>query len=576
MDWQEYKNSLQSKYDGKELILIERAFNFASEAHKNQKRLTGEPFICHPAAVSLKTAELKLNPQAIAAALLHDASEENQNLLKAIRKEFGQEIAFLVKGLTKVDKINYRGIERNTESLRRMFMAMAQDIRVVIIKLLDRLDNLETLHVFPEEKRKRIALETLEIYAPVADRLGMGEIKSQLEDLAFKHAYPEEYGWILKETREKIPRREEYLKKIMPILERELIKERIKIKSMHFRAKHYYSLWKKLLRNTMDWYLIYDLAAVRIVVNSVEDCYAVLGVIHKLWKPLPGRIKDYIALPKQNGYQSLHTTVFCINKKVVEFQIRTEEMHEEAEYGIAAHWAWEMAGKPKQTKEMPHRKFAWIQQLKDWNKKFNEEITSEKFLESLKIDFFKNRVFVLTPKGDVVDLPEGATPVDFAYHIHSEIGNTMIAAKVNNRMVPLSYELASGDMVEILTQKNKKPSIKLLDYTKTSIASQHIKSALKKSGLLPGFADKKPLQPKTEMTITVIDRVGLLKDISAVFSSFRINLQSLTTKEAQESYASIYLTFAPKNKEQVKKISTRLKNIGGIEEVDVKTMNLEK
>ncbi|MBU1179293.1 RelA/SpoT family protein [Patescibacteria group bacterium] len=482
MTWQEYKNKLPKHYSENNLAVIERAFNFASEAHKDENRQTGEPYINHPIAVSLKIAELKLDPDTIAAALLHDVCETNGILFKKIRKDFGPQISFLVDGLTKINKIEYQGIERNAESIRKMFMAMARDIRVIIIKLLDRLHNLETLYALSEEKQKRIATETLEIYAPIADRLGMGNIKLKLEDTAFKYAYPAEYEWIIKKTKEKIPEREEYLaKKVIPTLKKELQKNNINIKKIEHRAKHYYSLWKKLLRYDMNWYTIYDLAAVRIVVESLEDCYAVLGIIHKLWKPLPGRIKDYISLPKQNGYQSLHTTVICTNKKITEFQIRTQKMHEEAEYGIAAHWAWEMAGKPANIKNMPHKKLAWVKQLYDWHKKSPKNTTSEEFLESLKLDFFENRVFTLTPKGDIIDLPEGATPIDFAYGIHSDIGNSISACKVNNRIVSLSHKLVSGDLVEVITQKNKKPNLKMLEYAKTSNAKNCIKSALKKT-----------------------------------------------------------------------------------------------
>jgi GTP pyrophosphokinase len=449
-----------------------------------------------------------------------------------------------------------------------MFMAMAQDIRVIIIKLFDRLNNLNTLHVLSTEKQKRIARETLEIFAPVADRLGMGNIKLELEDAAFKYAHPEEYQWILEETREKIPEREAYLsEKVIPILKKELKKENIPVIDIKHRAKNYYSLWRKLLRNNMDWYLIYDLTAVRILVESIEDCYVTLGVIHKLWKPLPGRIKDYISLPKQNGYKSLHTTVFCVDRKVTEFQIRTPQMHQEAEQGIAAHWAWEMAGKPKQTRKMPHQKFAWINQLQDWHQKLNNQLQGKEFLESLKIDFFKNRVFVLTPQGDIIDLPEGATPVDFAYHIHSEVGNSATAAKVNNRIVSFSHELASGDIVEILTQKGKKPTQKMLECAKTSLAKNHIRSALKKEGKVPLADNKAVKRPKAELNIVAEDRIGMLRDISSIFSTFRINIESLITKEADNKYTAIQIVFSPKNKEQVGKLTTRLKKIKGVEEV---------
>jgi len=572
MDWEKYKEKLPKAYSEKDIALVKRAFDFASEVHKDEKRASGEPYITHPIAVSLEIAtELELGPYTIATALLHDTYETNDTILGEIRKKFGAEVSFLVKGLTKVDKLEYHGAERSAESARKMFMAMAQDIRVIIIKLFDRLHNLETLDALPEKKRERIAQETLDIYAPVADRLGMGKIRLKIEDAAFKYAHPTEYEWLIKETREKVSERETYLrKKIIPLLKKEFKKEEILIQDIHYRAKHYYSLWKKLLRNNMDWYTIYDLAAVRIIVNSLEDCYAVLGVIHKFWKPLPGRIKDYIALPKQNGYKSLHTTVFCIDKKITEFQIRTPQMHEEAEQGIAAHWEWEMAGKPREIKKMPHHKTAWIKQLREWHKKFNKNISSEDFLKSLKIDFFKDRVFILTPRGDVVDLPEGATVLDFAYHIHSDIGNSISAAKVNNHIVPLSYEPVSGDIVEILVQKNKKPNLKMLDYAKTSVAKNHIKSALKKRNFLPKLTNKKEEKTKTELNIIVEERIGMIQDIGAILSLFRINVESFITKETDNKYASVVVAFYPKNKEQVKKIITRLKNIKGVEEVSAK------
>jgi len=572
MTWDNYKKQLPENYSKNDLDFIRVAFDFANETHKDQKRLTGGPYIDHPIAVSLMAASLKIDTETITAALLHDAIEEGNVSLKTIREKCGPGVLWLVKALTKVDKIQFQGAERSAESLRKMFLAMAQDIRVVIIKLFDRLDNIGTLEVFPNEKRKRIALETLEIYAPLADRLGMGEIKLQLEDRAFKYAYPEEYDWIIKETKQKIPERETYLKKIVPTLQKETEKEGIKIKSINYRAKHYYSLWKKLLRYNMDWYLIYDLMAVRIIVKSIEDCYSILGTIHKLWKPLPGRIKDYIALPKQNGYQSLHTTVFGPEKKVVEFQIRTPKMHEEAEYGIAAHWAWEMAGKPIELtkKEVGYKKFHWVKQLQNWHKKINKNTTGKQFLDNLKIDFFKDRVFVLTPKGDVMDLPEGSTPIDFAYHIHSDIGNSMVAAKANNKIVPLSYSLVSGDMIEVLTQKNKKPSQKWLDHAKTSVAQNHIKNSLKKQGIIIRRSKKPQEKKKTEIIIINIDRVGMIKDVTSVFSSLKININHLVSKELDKRNSTMSLVFSPKSKEEVNKIITRLKKIDGVEEVSIK------
>ena len=564
--WEEYKKRLP-KYSDKDLKFIAAGFELASNSHQNQKRASGEDYITHPIEVSLKTAGIGLDAKAVTAALLHDTVEDTSTDLKTIRKKFGDEVAFLVNALTKINAIHLQSDEKTVESARKMFLAISQDIRVVIIKLLDRLHNMETLASLAEKDKKRISLETLEIYGPIADRLGMGEIKAKLEDLAFRYAYPDECDWIQKEIKEKIPQREKYLEKIIPIVRKELAGEKIKIVSIHCRAKHYYSLWKKLLRYDMEWSLIFDLVAVRIVVSNIENCYATLGALHKLWRPLPGRIKDYIALPKQNGYQSLHTTVFCVDKTITEFQIRTPEMHNEAECGIAAHWAWEMAGKPASVAKIPASpKFNWVKQLRQWHKAFDKDAQRDKsFLESLKIDFFKDRVFVLTPKGDVVDLPEGSTPIDFSYQIHSEIGNHMSAAKVNNRIVPFDYQLASGDMAEITVQKNKKPNPEWLTIAKTSLAKNHIRGYLKKTGYLTETISKKAGK-KTEIIITAKDRVGLLKDISSVFSSNNISIRDVLIKK-DAGYPKIHVIFSPKSSEQIKKIKTKLKTVKNVEQI---------
>ena len=564
MIWEEYRKLLPN-YPEKDLNFIRQGFEFALEAHHGQKRASGEDYIIHPIEVSLKVAEIGLDAKAVAAALLHDTVEDTSTDLKTVKKKFGDEVAFLVNALTKVNAVQLQSGEKTVESARKMFLAVSEDIRVVIIKLLDRLHNMQTLSPLSEEDKKRISLETLEIYAPIADRLGMGEIKAKLEDLSFQYAYPEEYAWIQKEVKERMPQREKYLEKVISIVKKELAKEGIKIIDIHCRAKHYYSLWKKLLRYDMDWNLITDLVAIRIIVGSVEKCYAALGVLHKLWKPLPGRIKDYIALPKQNGYQSLHTTVFCVDNVITEFQIRTPEMHNKAESGIAAHWAWEMEGKPAAGTKLQSSKFNWVKQLREWHKAFDKEALSDKsFLESLKIDFFKDRVFVLTPKGDVIDLPEGATPVDFAYHIHSEIGDHMSGAKVNGRIVPFNYQLASGDIVEIITQKNKKPTHEWLNFAKTSLAKNRIRNRLKESGFFPKIFEKPKL--KTEIIIIAKDRIGLLKDISVVFSSFNANIEDIQVKRTSD-YPRIYISFSPKNRDQLQKIKMKLKSIENVEQV---------
>jgi len=567
MTWEEYKKQLP-QYTDEDLKFIESGFELASLSHQGQKRASGEEYIIHPIEVSLKTAEIGLDAKAVTAALLHDTVEDTSTDLKTVKKKFGDEVTFLVNALTKVNVIHLQSDEKTVESARKMFLAISRDIRVVIIKLLDRLHNMQTISALPERDRKRISLETLEIYAPLADRLGMGELKAKLEDLAFQYAYPEEYEYIQKELKEKMSQREKYLEKIIPIVEKELIKEKIKIIDIHSRTKHYYSLWKKLLRYNMDWNLIADLIAIRIIVGSIESCYATLGVIHKLWRPLPGRIKDYIALPKQNGYQSLHTTVFCVESNITEFQIRTPEMHNKAECGIAAHWAWEMEGKPVSGTKLQSSKFHWVKQLREWHSAFDKNTSSDKsFLESLKIDFFKDRVFILTPKGDVVDLPAGATPIDFAYNIHSEIGDHMAGAKVNNRIAPFDHQLVSGDIVEIITQKNKKPNTEWLNVAKTSLAKGHIRSALKKEGHLFGlFPGKEKIEQKTEIIVIARDRVGLLKDISEVFSSNHINIQDFSV-EKDANYPRVHIIFKPKHKEQLSKIKTRLKTVKGVEEV---------
>lgn len=572
MTWEEYQKKLtEYEINKKDFDDIKEAFDFAGSAHEGQTRFSGDAYVTHPINVSLKIASLKLDTRTIIAALLHDTVEDEKTTLRTIRKKFGTEVAFLVNGLTKVKKIKYRGAERQIESMRKMFLAWAEDVRVVIIKLMDRLHNMETLDALPkQEKKERIALETLEIYAPLADRLGMWNIKSQLEDLSFKYVYPEEYKWLISEVKTKIPDREKYLEHLKPIVARELDKEGISPIEISWRAKSYYSLWKKLLKKDMDWSRILDLMAVRIIVKDVEACYATLGVIHKVWRPLPGRIKDYIALPKPNGYQSLHTTVFCEDGKVTEFQIRTPHMNRDAEFGIAAHWAWEIAGKPKDGTRLQHGKFAWVKQLQEWQKEFKKTKQSgAEFLETLKIDFFKNRIFVLTPKGDIIDLPEGATPIDFAYTVHSEIGEHASGAKVNGKMSPLTHPLRSGNVVEILTQKNKKPSEEWLKFVKTSLARSRIRGVLKKSShSLYSIDTNKP--QKIDLIITAGNRVGLLKDVSSVFESFRLSIEKITSDSSGVDYPTINISFTPKNEGQVEKIKTKLKNLAGVEEVMIK------
>jgi len=463
--------------------IIQKAYQFANQAHQGQKRKSGEDYINHCLGTAKILTDLKLDSETIAAALLHDVLDDTKVTVEQLEKEFGSNIVKLVKGVCKIGKIKYYGLERTVENFRRLFLAMAEDIRVIMIKLADRLHNMRTISALSEEKQRRIALETLEIYAPIAYRLGMRRISGELEDLAFPIVYPEEYQRLVSQVKDQYQEREKYLKKLVPIIERELKKADIIPIEIHSRAKRYFSLYKKLQRYEMDLNKIYDLVALRIIVKNIDECYAALGVIHKLWKPLPGRIKDYIALPKPNGYRSLHTTVFCPDGKITEFQIRTPEMHQEAEYGIAAHWYYsEQKGLRAYIKRLfrkpPEKELKWVQQLQKWQ----EEIkgSPEDFLQSLKIDFFKDRVFVFTPKGDVIDLPEGATPVDFAYHIHTDIGHRCIGAKADGKIIPLDQPLTNGQIVEIITQKEKKPSQDWLKFVKTTQARSKIKSWFKK------------------------------------------------------------------------------------------------
>lgn len=479
--------------------LLQKAYVYAEGAHREQKRKSGEPYIQHCLWTAWHLAEMRLDSNTIAAGLLHDVVDDTPKTNEDIKKEFGKEIAKLVEGITKLGKIKYRGIERHVENLRKMFMAMAEDIRVILIKLADRLHNMQTLDILPPEKAYRIALETIDIFAPIAYRLGIWEMKGRLEDLAFPYIHPKEYQWLVNQVKDKYERRQKYLERVRPLILKELRTEGIEPIEILYRAKHYFSLFKKLQRYEMNLNKVYDLVALRIIVNTVEECYMVLGLVHKLWKPLPGRIKDYIALPKPNGYQSLHTTVFCEEGKITEIQIRTKKMNEEAERGIAAHWYYsEQKGLKAYIKKIvtlpPEKKFAWIQQLRDWQKELDSSSPNE-FLESLKIDFFKDRIFVFTPKGDVIDLPENATPVDFAYHIHTDIGDRTVAAKADGKIIALDQNLKNGQVIEIVTRKEKNVNRRWLNLAKTSLAKSKIKSSLRKQAG-SGEEEKKALTPE--------------------------------------------------------------------------------
>jgi guanosine-3',5'-bis(diphosphate) 3'-pyrophosphohydrolase len=462
--------------------LIIRAYNFAQKAHEGQERKSGEPYFLHVFATAKYLAELGMNPTVITAGFLHDTIEDGRATEEEILKEFGPEILGLVQSVTKLGKVKYKGIERNVENLRKFFIAIAADLRVIIIKLCDRLHNVETLtHVRPD-KQRRIALETLEIYAPLANRLSLGKLRGRLEDAAFPFAYPEEHERVKKLLAERHGVDYGHLMDFEKTLLEKLKDAKVHTVRTDHRIKHLYSLWKKLEKYNGDISKVYDIVALRIIVKTIEECYQVLGIIHGSWKPLPGKIKDYIALPKPNGYRSLHTTVLTGTGGVVEIQIRTEEMHIEAEYGVAAHFAY----KERIKLDKKSDQYAWIEQLKNAQEGI---VDADEFLHSLKMDFFKHRVFVFTPLGDVIDLPEGGTVLDFAYNVHSDIGNHANGAKVNGKFVALDTKLQNGDICEITVQKSAKPSSKWLDFVKTSIARNRIKQALKGQSLADKFRD---------------------------------------------------------------------------------------
>ncbi len=493
-----HKMQVTTKED---IDLVINAYTFAQEAHKEHKRYSGEPYFIHLFETAKNLADLGMDGTVIAAGLLHDTLEDVGVKEETIEKEFGAEILFLIQGVTKLGKLKYRGAKRHTESLRKFFVAMAQDIRVLIIKLTDRLHNMRTLQYVPEHKRKRIAMETLEIYAPLAYRLGMRRVHRELEDLSFPYVYPEEYKKTKKVLRERSKHLEERVTKILHALKKNLAKEGVTNFMTDYRVKGSYSLYQKLLRKNMDIEQVYDISAIRIVVPTVADCYRVLGIIHEFWRPLPGRIKDYIALPKPNGYRSLHTTVFTGDGNFVEMQIRTEEMHREAEYGIASHFIYKEVQKSGWRRPVSPN-LVWLrnllplyspaalqgqrdrekfQDVPQWIKHLANEqnkVRNNGFMENLRSDFFVHRVFVFTPKGDVVDLPIDSSPVDFAYAIHSEIGDHVSAAKVNGKLVTLDTPLKNGDILEIITKPSAKPSKKWLDFSKTIAAKQHIRSYL--------------------------------------------------------------------------------------------------
>ncbi|MCL6634308.1 MAG: bifunctional (p)ppGpp synthetase/guanosine-3',5'-bis(diphosphate) 3'-pyrophosphohydrolase [Peptococcaceae bacterium] len=450
------------------------AYEYAEKAHRGQKRFSGEPFIVHPLEVAKILAELELDQETLEAGLLHDVVEDTGITLGDIEERFGREVALLVDGVTKLSRIEYKSKEeQQAENLRKMFLAMAKDIRVILIKLADRLHNLRTLKYHPAPKQLEIAKETLEIFAPLAHRLGIYRIKWELEDLAFRFKEPEKYFELVEKIAKTRGKREEYIRSVVSILMSKLAAMGIEA-DIKGRPKHLYSIYEKMVEQQKDLNEIYDVMAVRCLVETVRDCYATLGIVHTMWTPIPGRFKDYIAMPKSNMYQSLHTTVIGPQGEPLEIQIRTREMHRTAEYGIAAHWRYKEGGRGDREFD---KKLAWLRQLLEWQHDLRD---AREFMESLKIDLFADAVFVFSPKGDVVELPAGSVPLDFAYRIHTDVGHRCVGARVNGRIVPLEYRLKNGDIVEILTSKSSGPSRDWLNLVKTSHAKTKIRQWFKK------------------------------------------------------------------------------------------------
>lgn len=465
--------------------LIEKAYVFAEKAHEGQKRNSGEPYFNHVFETAKILAEFGMDAKTIVAGFLHDVLEDTPTPETELEKEFGKEIVTLVNGVTKLGKMKYTGAERHVESLRKFFMAMANDLRILIIKLADRLHNIRTLQYVKPEKQKRIALETIEIHARLADRIGMRKLKGELEDAAFPFLYPKEYEETEKILEANSKSNQKELDLVTNEIQKTLKEQGVNIIEISSRAKHKYSLWMKVKRYDMNIDRVYDIVALRVIVDDIENCYRVLGIIHGLFQPVPGRIKDYIATPKRNGYRSLHTTIFTGNGGVVEIQIRTPEMHAEAAYGIAAHFIYKEMGKGAHSSSEPiDKKLEWIDQLKELHKIVDKPA---KFLEHLKMDLFQDRIFVFTPKGDVVDLPADSSPIDFAYAIHSGIGNHAQSANINHKISPLNTKLKNNDIVEIIVNKKANPSSKWLTYAKTTMAKKHINAYLKDNSLLSKF-----------------------------------------------------------------------------------------
>ena len=523
---------IKTYHPAKDFDMLEKAYNLAREAHKDQKRKSGEPYIIHPLKVAYILAELELDMESIVAGILHDTIEDTPYTYEDISRIFSEEIAVLVDGVTKLGKLSYSTKEEiQAENYRKMFLAMAKDIRVILIKLADRLHNMRTLNYMTPEKQREKAQETMDIYAPLAHRLGISKIKSEMEDLCFKYLNPEAYFDLAAKIEKKRIERETFVADIVKEVREKMEEAGIKGK-IEGRSKHFFSIYKKMVNQKKTLDQIYDLFAVRAIVDSVRDCYAVLGIVHTMYKPMPGRFKDYIAMPKPNMYQSLHNTLIGPSGEPFEIQIRTWEMHRTSEYGIAAHWKYKEGKSGEKGTKKEEAKLAWLRQILEWQKDMSD---NKEYLDTIKLDLniFTDQVYAFTPQGEVIQLPKGSTPIDFAYMIHSAVGNKMVGARVNNRMVTIDYKIQNGDIVEIMTSQNSKgPSRDWLTLVKSSQARTKIKQWFKKEekeeNIIRGreliLADmkKKGLQPtdllRPEWQELVINKYDF-KDWNAVLAA---------------------------------------------------------
>ena len=522
--YQELIKSVKKYHPSTDISMIEKAYKVASEAHKDQKRKSGEPYIIHPLCVAIILADLELDKETIVAGLLHDAVEDTWMTYEEVEKEFGSEVALLVDGVTKLGQLSYSKdkVEVQAENLRKMFLAMAKDIRVILIKLADRLHNMRTLQYMRPEKQQEKARETMDIYAPIAMRLGISKIKVELDDLSLKYLKPDVYYDLVEKVALRKSAREEFVNSIVKQVKQHMEDANIRAQ-VDGRVKHFFSIYKKMVNQDKTIDQIYDLFAVRIIVDTVKDCYAALGVIHEMYKPIPGRFKDYIAMPKANMYQSLHTTLIGPNGQPFEIQIRTFEMHKTAEYGIAAHWKYKETSDGKKPGKSEEEKLNWLRQILEWQRDMSD---NREFMSLLKndLDLFADSVYCFTPQGDVKTLPNGSTPIDFAYSVHSAVGNKMVGARVNGKLVPIEYKIKNGDRIEIITSQNSQgPSRDWLKIVKSTQAknkiNQWFKKELKEDNILKGkdmlnqYAKTKGFKPgiytKPQYMESVMNKYGL-------------------------------------------------------------------